>query len=62
MDPGGGQKCAARKASVAKQQAVRILIKLRFVRQWQQKLLELLKWSFYDHVFCKSGFVQRNVF
>ena len=49
MVPGGGLTCAARISSVAKQQAVRILIELRFVRQWQQKLFELLKWSFYDH-------------
>ena len=52
--PGGGLTCAARISSVEKNQAVRILIELRFVRQWQQKSFELLKWSFYNHAFFVS--------
>ena len=51
MDLGGGLTYAACISFVAKQQAVRSLIELRFVRQWQQKLFELLKWSFSDHAF-----------
>ena len=43
MDPGGGLTCATRISSVAKQPAVRILIELRFVRQWQQKLFEFFR-------------------
>ena len=60
MGPGGGLTCAARITSVPKQQAVIILAESRFIRQWQQKFFELLKSSFYDNAFLKSGIVERN--